>query len=196
VTSAPFCYRLWSDNCSPTLWVTSSDVRPVRRFALFALVAACGGGGNGEAEDAAPSTTATSEPTTTITTAATSTTTAPAATTSSVKVRTLREWRSPTGNIVCGSGKFGVGCTIEQREWTPPRTEPCPGMWSLFLGTDGTADFTCETTNPVIDPPVLSYGEASYVGDVECVSRQDGMTCSHRPTGHGFFVSRQSYRLF
>lgn len=182
-----------SDNGATTFCLPCFSVRPTRRAALIAAVlAACGGGGQGQSDEAVTSAT---ESSTTTTTAATTTTTAPA-TTTSLKVRALKEFRSPTGNIVCGSGKFGVGCDITQRNWTPPETGPCPGTWSLFLGTDGTAEFSCETSGPGYDPPVLNYGEASYIGDVQCVSRQDGMTCTHRPTGHGFFVSRESYRLF
>lgn len=43
--------------------------------------------------------------------------------------------------------------------------------------------------------PKLAYGEASHVGAITCVSRQDGLTCTHDRTHRGFFLSKQSYKL-
>ena len=44
--------------------------------------------------------------------------------------------------------------------------------------------------------PELPYGTASQVEDFICVSRTQGVTCTNRVSGHGFFLSIQSYRLF
>ena len=44
--------------------------------------------------------------------------------------------------------------------------------------------------------PVLDYGEISRLGNVECNSKEDGLTCTHVPSRHGFFVSRARYELF
>ena len=48
-----------------------------------------------------------------------------------------------------------------------------------------------------LDPSAsaLAYGTASRVGGSECVSRTDGVTCVNR-SGHGFFISVQSYQVF
>jgi hypothetical protein len=43
---------------------------------------------------------------------------------------------------------------------------------------------------------VLPYGSYSRIGDLACHSAEDGVTCMNEPDGHGFFISRQSYRLF
>ena len=49
-----------------------------------------------------------------------------------------------------------------------------------------------------MDPaaPTLAYGTATVVGSFECGSRTIGMTCTNLQSGHGFFISIQSYRTF
>jgi hypothetical protein len=42
----------------------------------------------------------------------------------------------------------------------------------------------------------LAYGTASDVGSFRCVSATSGMTCTNNASGHGFFISIQSYRVF
>ena len=41
----------------------------------------------------------------------------------------------------------------------------------------------------------LPYGRSWHSGSFTCTSRVAGVTCRSR-AGHGFFVSRQNYRLF
>ena len=52
--------------------------------------------------------------------------------------------------------------------------------------------------NPATQRPsyvTLAYGSTWRRGVFTCVSRVTGVTCTSR-TGHGFFVSRQSWRVW
>ncbi len=42
----------------------------------------------------------------------------------------------------------------------------------------------------------MAHGEASTIGAITCISRLDGLTCTHARTGRGFFLSRGSYKQF
>lgn len=45
--------------------------------------------------------------------------------------------------------------------------------------------------------PTLSYGERwRDAGRFRCKSRTDGMRCWSIPTGHGFFINRDRYKLW
>jgi hypothetical protein len=50
----------------------------------------------------------------------------------------------------------------------------------------------------VVEPgaPVLAYGKSSRQGSITCVSADTGVTCTQRPGGHGFLISRERYRIF
>jgi hypothetical protein len=109
-------------------------------------------------------------------------------------------FQTPTGNIVCGGGSSGVRCDIGDLSWSPPpKPASCAFDWgqSLQISSDGTSAFGC-VSDAVADggPPVLAYGESTRFGDVECTSRQDGLTCTNTRTKHGFFLSRARYDLF
>ncbi len=42
----------------------------------------------------------------------------------------------------------------------------------------------------------LAYGQLDVIGALRCSSAVSGVTCASTRTGHGFFISRQAYRLF
>ncbi len=50
----------------------------------------------------------------------------------------------------------------------------------------------------VMDPSAkaVAYNADTVVGSFRCESRTTGITCTNTSTGHGFFVSFQSYRAF
>jgi len=119
-------------------------------------------------------------------------------------IRTLREgelFRSPTGNIGCGASEGAVGCDVLERSWEAPRPASCDqdadSGSGLVLQSDGTADGNC-ANDTLVDPglPPLAYGERVRHGSITCTSEQAGLTCVHAKTGHGFFVSQATYRLF
>lgn len=147
-------------------------------------LASCGGGGSG------------SGPTTT----STSTSTAAAPTTpTSLTVVTAPTWFStPTGNISCAVMADYARCDIVDRSWTPP-TKPadCPLDWgsSLVASATQAARFACNS-DTVYRPEVqMPYGRRVTSGSMSCDVVPEGVTC-RSIDGHGFFLSKESYRLF
>ncbi len=111
----------------------------------------------------------------------------------------LTTFRSPTGNIGCVAFGGGVRCDIRDRDWSPPpRPASCPLDYGqgLSVGPNSRGRLVCAgdtALNPQARP--LAYGTASRAGNVMCVSRETGMTCTNS-AGHGFFLSIQRYRAF
>jgi hypothetical protein len=98
---------------------------------------------------------------------------------------------------------YGVArCDILQRFWKPP---PHPANCSrevdygqgLAVGGSGKGSFVC-AGDTALDPTgtPLRYGEASVERKLICMSAVTGMTCTNLTDGHGFFISRQRYRIF
>jgi hypothetical protein len=113
----------------------------------------------------------------------------------------LETFRSPSGNIGCGLYEGGARCDIRKRDWSPPpRPAKCPEQVDYGQGIEvthrGEATFVC-AGDTALDPSssALSYGTASEVGGAECISRKNGVTCVNQ-SGHGFFLSVQSYQVF
>src|SRR4051794_7573312 len=113
---------------------------------------------------------------------------------------TVGLFQSPTGNIGCYMDAGGVRCDIRFKDWaTPKRPKWCDVDYGqgLGVGKKGRATFVC-AGDTAIDKtsPVLAYGHSRSAGRFTCVSKAEGMTCRNRHNGHGFFLSRQSYRRF
>jgi hypothetical protein len=113
----------------------------------------------------------------------------------------LEHFRTPSGNIGCVMAAGGARCDIRKRDWAPlPRPATCSKEVDYGQGLEvahrGQASFVC-AGDTALEPGLaaLSYGTASRVGGSECISRSDGVTCVNQ-TGHGFFVSVQSYQVF
>jgi hypothetical protein len=113
----------------------------------------------------------------------------------------LEHFRTPSGNIGCVMFDGGARCDIRKRDWAPlPRPATCSKEVDYGQGLQvahrGQASFVC-AGDTALEPGLasLSYGTASRVGGSECISRSDGVTCVNQ-TGHGFFVSVQSYQVF
>lgn len=91
-------------------------------------------------------------------------------------------------------------CDIKSRSWSPPpRPASCPLDYGqgLSVSTRGHGHFVCAgdtTLNP--SGPVLPYGSDSRIGNLTCASRTAGMTCRSAASGHGFFLSRGTFRTF
>ncbi len=153
-------------------------------------------------------------------TTATPDTTAPIAPlTTAAPTRTvkLEQFQTPTKNIACAATGEDVRCDIEEKSWSPPpRPASCDrdfdwgngfsilpsGTTTGNCATGNCATGNCATGNCATDTvlnkenPVLAYGEASTIGAITCVSRLDGLTCTHARTKQGFFLSRDSYKQF
>jgi len=107
------------------------------------------------------------------------------------------DFQTPSGNIDCNSGAFPVGgfkgrwslaCTVfseanqhGQKIW---QMRPSGRVWVGFVAA-----------NVATDVPVLKYGKTWVSHGVRCTSRQSGLTCRNR-SGHGFFLSHGSQRVF
>jgi hypothetical protein len=137
-----------------------------------------------------------------------STTTSDSATTQttqtsiSAPVVHLSTFKSPSGNIGCIMYSDGARCDIHKRSWSPPpRPSSCTTQvdfgQGVGVGSSGVARIVCagDTTFDPSAPP-LPYGTDSLAGGFRCQSRTGGMSCRNVSSGHGFFISAQSYRLF
>jgi hypothetical protein len=110
---------------------------------------------------------------------------------------------SPTGNIGCAIDKDYARCDIAQKDWAAPAAPAsCPDLEygdALEVSGDSAADFACHGDTTRGSDDVLDYGDsiqATRAGVVVCTSSSAGMTCENTRSGHGFFISRQSYKAF
>jgi hypothetical protein len=168
--------------------------------ALGLVFAGCGGGGS--TTTVVNKTVTVTQPTTnnaTSTSAQTHTSTEEEPPSRTVHLSTFR---SPTGTIGCVLLDGIARCDIAKRDWSPPpRPASCPNVvdfgQGLEVGHSGSGRFVC-AGDTALDPTgtPLGYGTASQFGGFTCVSRSTGMTCTDPTTGHGFFISIQSYRAF
>jgi hypothetical protein len=140
--------------------------------------------------------TASTPTTTTLSFTATAGTPTPAATVH------LTTFRTPSKNIGCVMLDSTARCDISQRAWAPPpRPASCPKEvdfgQGLLLQSSGAGMFVC-AGDTALDPTgaPLAYGTASVEGNLTCVSETGGVTCTNSADRHGFFISRQFYRVF
>jgi hypothetical protein len=178
-------------------------------LALVVLLAGCGSSGSktvtitqqasisvATSSSSVASSTASAPATTTATTSATTSAVAP------LNVVHVTTFESPSRNIGCVVLDGTARCDINHRDWSPPpHPTSCPQEVDFGQGLQvhGSAagGFVC-AGDTALDPsaPVLAYGSESVEGPFRCVSATTGMTCTDTTTGHGFFISIQSYRLF
>ena len=115
-------------------------------------------------------------------------------------------FRTPSGNIGCvysaglsGNAAPSLRCDIRSRLHPEPRPlRGCPlnSGDSLQISRLGRASLVCHG-DTAIDPgaPVLAYGRTWQRGGITCLSQAVGLRCANA-VGHGFFLSRQSWRVF
>ncbi|MFN8160786.1 MAG: DUF6636 domain-containing protein [Solirubrobacterales bacterium] len=111
----------------------------------------------------------------------------------------LSSFKSPSGNIGCYLIGGTARCDIRERSWSPPpRPANCPLDWGQGLEVGSSGSRVVCAGDTALDPsaPVLAYGRSTAKGSIECVSATEGVTCTDNANWHGFFISRQSYRLF
>src|ERR1700685_160812 len=180
--------------------------RAIGALAGLALVlAGCGSGGTKTVTEkvvtvpAQPSSSSTPAASTQASTAATTSASSVAATMNIVHVTTFE---SPSRNIGCVVLDGTARCDINHRDWSPPpHPSSCPQEVDFGQGLQvhgsGAGGFVC-AGDTAMDPsaPKLAYGAESVEGPCRCASATTGMTCTDTMTGHGFFISIQSYRLF
>jgi len=102
--------------------------------------------------------------------------------------------RTPTGNISCFVSHQVLHCALRVADYRPR----CRDLdWHGFeLSTHGRAQVTCSGGILYDEKPrysTLPYGRTWRVSAFTCVSRITGLTCTSG-SGHGLFISRQSWR--
>ncbi len=113
----------------------------------------------------------------------------------------LTSFNTPSGNIGCIAFGHYLRCDISKKDWRAPRPKsPCRLVRgdSLTMTGTGRPVWTCHGDTalaPRGSRRALAYGSRWHWGPFTCASRIAGLTCTNRK-GHGFFLSRQSYRLF
>jgi hypothetical protein len=113
----------------------------------------------------------------------------------------IKFFQSPSGNIGCVVGGGIARCDILEHSWTPPpKPSSCIDLdygngVEVVGGHPG--EYTC-AGDTVFSPsaPVLQYGDKITKNRFTCTSKTSGMRCANRNSGHGFFLSRASVRLF
>jgi hypothetical protein len=110
-------------------------------------------------------------------------------------------FRTPSGNINCiyGDQPHYVRCDIRSGlRPKPPHPQNCDLEYgdSVSMNRASRAHLVCHG-DTTIDPRarVVKYGKSITVGPFTCTSRTSGLTCRNA-AGHGWFLSRESYRLF
>ncbi len=110
-------------------------------------------------------------------------------------------FRTPSGNIGCiaATDPTALRCDIKSGLRPKPATpKDCRLAYgdSLEMTATGRPGYTCHG-DTVLDPRarVLAYGKTFTFGPFRCTSQSAGLTCRNR-AGHGWFLSRASYRRF
>jgi hypothetical protein len=117
----------------------------------------------------------------------------------------LSQFRSPSSNIGCimdWSSKRGfVRCDARVHSWRVTRRPAgCPtdidyGQGFEVSRSSSRGHVVCAGDTALNMGKKLRYGHSISHGGIKCVSEKSGMTCRNR-RGHGFFISRDRYRLF
>ena len=113
----------------------------------------------------------------------------------------FRTFQVPSKAIHCGytAPPASLRCDVDgELKPKPRRPARCKLDWALGLTLDriGRARVVC-AGDTVNDPAarVVGYGKTWKRGGIECVVRRKGLTCENA-AGHGFFLSRSSWRRF
>lgn len=113
-----------------------------------------------------------------------------------------REFKTPSGNILCGIHRYGAAqarCDILRFDYRRPTRKSCDFDFGGAFGiTPGGARgrLLCVSDAPVTkNPAVLAYGRKVSAFGLTCTSSRRGARCVNR-RGHGFSVGRAAYRLF
>jgi hypothetical protein len=115
---------------------------------------------------------------------------------------TFASFRTPSGNIGCiySTGPAYLRCDIRSGlKPKPSRPAGCVDLeWgdSLSLARTGRAGIVCHGDTAILPgSKILGYGKTWTRGPFTCTSRTAGLTCGNA-AGHGFCLSRQSWRRF
>jgi len=110
----------------------------------------------------------------------------------------LTAFVSPSKNIHCVMSG-GVRCDIRHKDWNAPKPRGCQLDWGQGLSVTRTGSrgrVVCAGDTVLgVNGRTLAYGRSVTRNRITCTSRTNGVTCRN-PRGHGFRISKESYRLF
>lgn len=115
------------------------------------------------------------------------------------------QFTSPTGNIYCDIGTDGStnGCELKTGRIAPPTASFCPAGGAPDIGrvqfTPQGPIAVCNSDTIAKDGVgVLKYGTISRIqgSPLQCVSESIGMTCVDTSQKKGFFMARDTFRIF
>jgi hypothetical protein len=117
----------------------------------------------------------------------------------SANAGSLAFFHLPSKNIGCVYDGSSLRCDVNQlSNPRPPRPKSCDLDWgnAFNLRATGHASRLC-VGDTAVDPrsPTLAYGRTWSRGGFTCKASTAGLRCTNR-SGHGFFLSRSSQRLF
>jgi len=127
-----------------------------------------------------------------------------------VAIHPLPALRTPSGNISCfvtPGPPATLRCSLKQADYAhfmqTVRCGPPIGLdWAGFsLYPHRKGQVTCSggiLYDPSTQKPryvTVPYGHTWHAGPFDCHSQVDGLNCSSH-TGHGFFISRQTWRTW
>lgn len=110
-------------------------------------------------------------------------------------------FRMPTKNIACayttGFGPPFLRCDIYSGLKPKPSGRCREGDWAAVTMTRSSKARPICISDSVYNnkAPFLNYGQTWRYGGFKCTSRRPGLTCSSITSGHGFFLSRQSWSV-
>jgi Family of unknown function (DUF6636) len=113
-------------------------------------------------------------------------------------------FRTPSGNISCAYNSADstvpafLRCDIRSHLHPAPAPHRClEGVYGESVGMTrtGAAHVLCISDTVVVpNAYVLAYGTSWARNGFRCTSRSAGLTCTNS-RGHGFFLSRRSWRV-
>jgi hypothetical protein len=180
---------------------------PAACVAAVLLVAGCGGGTKTVTKTQTQAQTPATPPQTTVSTPVTT----PQGTTTAATATVPRPspggnhgphyFETPSHNIGCYVSAHDARCDIRKRSWTPPPEPQACIKFGLDYGQGlvvgpHRAEVVCAGDTTLGGPVVLGYGHSTQRGSIVCASASTGVTCTNGANGHGFFLSRATYRLF
>lgn len=110
-------------------------------------------------------------------------------------------FRTPTGNIACDLADGEVTCSMKVAPWKDlPPEGSCgtAGHRTVAVIDGGPAKLRGQCAFETDDRhggPVLAYGTGVQIGQTQCVSQPDGLTCVDLGTDRGMFLSKSRYAL-
>lgn len=104
---------------------------------------------------------------------------------------------SPTKNIGCVVYKGYARCDVAEHTWRAPhKPRSCHLDWGDGIFLKKKPHWSCAGDTTLGSKKILQYGDSVRYGTHKCISRSTGMVCRNTRTGHGFKVSRSTYRFF